>query len=81
MNSDPNTCAPGFSAPACKLGIAGRVASAFLDSRLTPLVIVAALALSFFAVLSIPREEEPQILVPMLDVMTAMPGASPQEVA
>ncbi len=61
-------------------GAAGRLAHAFINSKLTPLVIVASLVLGFFAVLAIPREEEPQILVPMLDVMTAMPGASPQEV-
>jgi multidrug efflux pump subunit AcrB len=61
-------------------GIAGRVAHAFINSKLTPLIIVASLALGFFAVLAIPREEEPQILVPMLDVMTAMPGASQQEI-
>jgi multidrug efflux pump subunit AcrB len=61
-------------------GIAGRLAHAFINSRLTPLIIAASLALGLFAVLAIPREEEPQILVPMLDVMTAMPGASPQEV-
>ncbi|HEX4037683.1 MAG TPA: efflux RND transporter permease subunit [Acidobacteriaceae bacterium] len=61
-------------------GIAGRLASAFIHSRLTPLVIGGSLALGLMAVLAIPREEEPQILVPMLDVMTAMPGASPQEI-
>ncbi len=61
-------------------GIAGQLAHAFINSKLTPLTIVAALALGVLAVLAIPREEEPQILVPMLDVMTAMPGASPQEV-
>jgi len=61
-------------------GIAGQLARAFINSKLTPLTIVAALALGFLAVLAIPREEEPQILVPMLDVMTAMPGVSPQEV-
>jgi multidrug efflux pump subunit AcrB len=62
------------------LGIAGRVAGAFINSRLTPLIIVASLALGVGAVLLIPREEEPQIVVPMLDVTTAMPGASPAEV-
>jgi len=61
-------------------GIAGRLAQAFINSKLTPLVVVASLALGLFAVLAIPREEEPQILVPMLDVMTALPGASPEEV-
>jgi multidrug efflux pump subunit AcrB len=61
-------------------GIAGNLARAFINSKLTPLAILASLALGLFAVLAIPREEEPQIMVPMLDVMTAMPGASPKEV-
>ncbi|MGB8262201.1 MAG: efflux RND transporter permease subunit, partial [Terracidiphilus sp.] len=62
------------------LGIAGRLAHAFLNSKLTPLFIAASLALGIFAVAIIPREEEPQILVPMLDIATAMPGASAAEV-
>ncbi len=63
-----------------ELGIAGRIAHSFIYSKLTPLFIVAALLLGIVAVLEIPREEEPQIVVPMLDVMTALPGASPAEV-
>jgi multidrug efflux pump subunit AcrB len=62
------------------LGIAGRLAHTFLNSKLTPLFIAASLALGIFSVVIIPREEEPQILVPMLDITTAMPGASPAEV-
>ena len=62
------------------LGLAGRLAHAFINSKLTPLFVAAALALGVFAVAIIPREEEPQILVPMLDITTAMPGASPAEV-
>jgi multidrug efflux pump subunit AcrB len=62
------------------LGIAGRLARTFLNSKLTPLFIAASLAIGIFAVAIIPREEEPQILVPMLDIATAMPGASPAEV-
>jgi multidrug efflux pump subunit AcrB len=62
------------------LGLAGRLAHAFLNSKLTPLFIGASLALGAFAVAIIPREEEPQILVPMLDITTAMAGASPAEV-
>lgn len=61
-------------------GIAGRVAGTFIHSRLTALIVVASLALGLGAVLLIPREEEPQIVVPMLDVTTSMPGASPSEV-
>lgn len=61
-------------------GIAGWLAHGFLNSKLTPLLVLASLVVGIFAVLAIPREEDPQILVPMLDVMTAMPGASPQEI-
>ncbi len=60
--------------------LAGRIAHGFIDSKLTPLVIVAALLLGAFAILQTPREEEPQIIVPMLDVTVSMPGATPQEV-
>ncbi len=63
-----------------QLGLAGRLARAFLNSKLTPLFIVTSLAIGIFAVAVIPREEDPQILVPMLDITTAMPGASPAEV-
>ncbi len=62
------------------LGASGRIAKAFLDSKLTPLLVVASLLLGVFALLITPREEEPQIKVPMIDVMVAMPGASPDEV-
>src|ERR1022692_1764796 len=62
------------------LGVAGRLAQSFLNSKLTPLFIAASLAVGIFSVVIIPREEEPQILVPMLDIATAMPGASPPEV-
>ena len=61
-------------------GLAGRVAHAFIASKLTPLVIAAALLLGGFAIWQTPREEEPQIVVPMLDVMVRMPGASAEEV-
>ena len=62
------------------LGIAGRLAHTFINSKLTVLFIAASLGIGIFAVAIIPREEEPQILVPMLDIATAMPGASPAEV-
>ena len=61
-------------------GPAGRLSSAFIDSKLTPLVIVASLLLGVFSVLMLPREEEPQIIVPMIDLFVQLPGASAQEV-
>jgi len=53
-------------------GLAGRIAHRFIDSKLAPLVIVAALLLGAFSILETPREEEPQIVVPMLDVFIQM---------
>src|SRR5437660_10417824 len=63
------------------LRLAGRIAHSFIDSKLTPLVIIAALPIGDLSVLQTPREEEPQIVVPMLDVFVQMPGASSDEVA
>ncbi|MGZ5474749.1 MAG: efflux RND transporter permease subunit, partial [Thermoanaerobaculia bacterium] len=62
-------------------GIAGRVAAAFIDSKLTPLIIIATIILGAGAVAMLPREEEPQIAVPMIDVFVSAPGAGPSEVA
>ncbi|HEX7978107.1 MAG TPA: efflux RND transporter permease subunit [Gemmatimonadaceae bacterium] len=61
------------------MGISGRVAKAFLNSKLTPIVTISALVVGLFGILATPREEEPQISVPMIDVIAAMPGASPNE--
>jgi multidrug efflux pump subunit AcrB len=63
-----------------KLGAAGKTAHAFLNSKLTPLLIAASLAAGVIAVWKLPREEEPQIKVPFVDVFTAFPGASSHEV-
>jgi len=62
------------------LGVSGRIARAFLDSKLTPLLVVASLLLGAFAVMVTPREEEPQISVPMIDVFAGFPGATAEEV-
>ena len=61
-------------------GAAGRMAAAFIHSKLTPLFILAAMALGALAVVALPREEEPQIIVPMVDVFVEMPGATPADV-
>lgn len=63
-----------------KLGPAGKFAHAWIGSKLTPLVITGSLLLGVFAVWKLPREEEPQIIVPMVDVFVQMPGASAREV-
>ncbi|BDU73473.1 efflux RND transporter permease subunit [Mesoterricola silvestris] len=63
-----------------RLGLAGRMAKGFLRSKLTPLIVLASLMLGAMAVVLTPREEEPQIIVPMVDLYVPFPGASPREV-
>ena len=62
------------------VGASGRIARAFIDNKLTPLLAVAALVLGLFAVVATPREEEPQIVVPMIDVTIGWPGAAADDV-
>ncbi|MBI5690695.1 MAG: efflux RND transporter permease subunit [Verrucomicrobia bacterium] len=52
----------------------------FVSSKLTPIAIIASILLGIFAVFMLPREEEPQIKVPMVDVFVGMPGALASEV-
>jgi multidrug efflux pump subunit AcrB len=63
-----------------KTGIAGSLSKAFITSKLTPLLIIAALAIGVYSTLLTPSEEEPQIIVPMADVFVMYNGASPKEV-
>jgi multidrug efflux pump subunit AcrB len=63
-----------------KLGFVGNLAKKFIDSKLTPLIILVALLLGIGSTLILPREEEPQITVPMADVFVQMPGASAKDV-
>lgn len=63
-----------------EIGLAGKVARAFIASKLTPLIIIASILLGLGAVVMLPREEEPQIVVPMIDVFVQMPGASAKEI-
>ncbi len=62
------------------MGFAGRIASFFIDSKLTPIAVAASILMGVFAVVNLPREEEPQIKVPMVDILVSQPGASPSEV-
>jgi multidrug efflux pump subunit AcrB len=61
-------------------GPAGKIAGFFVDSKLTPVLIIAAALLGVASVIALPREEEPQIIVPMIDVFVQMPGASAKEI-
>lgn len=63
-----------------KMGMAGKLAAAFAQSRLTPVIAVASILMGIMATLITPKEEEPQISVPMIDVMIPAPGSEPREV-
>lgn len=62
------------------VGLAGRIAGAFLHSQLTPLAIVVSVLLGLLAFATLPREEEPQIQVPMVDIQLAWPGNPVEQV-
>lgn len=61
-------------------GISGKIANFFIHSKLTVLLMVALMIIGVYSSFLIPREEEPQIIVPMADVMVGYPGASPKEI-
>ena len=63
-----------------KEGISGKIAHFFIHSKLTVLLMVALMIIGVYSSFLIPREEEPQINVPMADVMVGYPGASSAEV-
>lgn len=63
-----------------KEGLAGRIAKQFIDSKLTILLMIVFMIIGVYSSFLIPREEEPQINVPMADIFVGYPGASPSEV-
>ncbi|MCB1867841.1 MAG: efflux RND transporter permease subunit [Gammaproteobacteria bacterium] len=63
-----------------RFGLIPRILRFFVDSPLTPLIVGASILLGLLAVLLLPREEEPQIVVPVIDVFVQMPGSSVREV-
>ncbi|SFP93272.1 efflux RND transporter permease subunit [Tranquillimonas alkanivorans] len=66
-------------APSGALGIAGRLTRAFIASPLTPLLLLAALAVGVIALVSLPREEEPQISVPLVDIHVRADGLAAED--
>ncbi|MGF1532106.1 MAG: efflux RND transporter permease subunit [Bernardetiaceae bacterium] len=63
-----------------KTGIAGQLAQLFINSKLTPLLMAAFMAIGIYSAYLTPREEEPQIDVPIADIFLRYPGATAQEV-
>jgi multidrug efflux pump subunit AcrB len=68
-------------APEPHLGLAGNVARAYIDSPLSPLLFFATLLLGLIGLIMTPRQEDPEISVPMIDVLIQYPGASARQVA
>jgi multidrug efflux pump subunit AcrB len=68
----------GYRVP--RFGLIPRILYFFVDSPITPLVVAASILLGALAVYLLPREEEPQIVVPVIDVFVEMPGATAKEV-
>jgi len=62
------------------LGIAGNIAKRFITSKITPLLLVASLLIGVAAAILTPKEEDPQIVVPMVDIFIPYPGAPVKEV-
>lgn len=63
-----------------KIGMCEKIVRTFLDSKLTPLMLVGMLLLGLVALTKTPREEEPQLVIPMMDVVVEMPGVSSREI-
>ena len=66
---------------AVELGLAGKTARAFIHSPLSPLLFLAMLAMGILGLMATPRQEDPQISVPLVDIFLAYPGASAEQVA
>jgi len=64
-----------------ELGLAGRLAQAFIHSPLSPLLFFAMLAMGILGLIFTPRQEDPQISVPMVDIFVKYAGASSEQVA
>ena len=74
MNAQSTDTRPGIPPAPARLGIAGWLTAAFIRSPLTPLMLVASFAFGLVALVTLPREEEPQISVPMVDIMIRADG-------
>ena len=64
-----------------KLGLAGATAKAFIHSPLSPLLFLAMLGMGIIGLIATPRQEDPQISVPLIDIFLSYPGASAEQVA
>jgi multidrug efflux pump subunit AcrB len=76
----PNESAANVQ-PEESLGLAGGMAKAFIHSPLSPLLLFAMLAMGFLGLMLTPRQEDPQISVPMVDLFVQAPGVPAEQLA
>ena len=79
-NNESNNGEP-ISLHSQDLGIAGGIAKAFINSPVTPMLLIATLLIGIMGLIFTPRQEDPQISVPMIDIFVAYPGTSATQVA
>jgi multidrug efflux pump subunit AcrB len=71
---------PSASIGGHDLGLAGNIAKAFINSPVTPMLLVATLLIGIMGLIFTPRQEDPQIEVPMIDIFVSYPGTSSTQV-
>jgi len=71
---------PSASISGHNLGMAGTIAKTFINSPVTPMLLIATLLIGVMGLIFTPRQEDPQISVPMIDIFVAYPGTSAQQV-
>ncbi|TVP92649.1 MAG: AcrB/AcrD/AcrF family protein [Thioalkalivibrio sp.] len=81
MSEQKNENATGGEETERDLGLAGRMAQSFIHSPLSPLLLLATLAIGILGVIITPRQEDPQISVPMVDIFVQYPGVPSEQVA
>ncbi len=81
MSEQKNENAAGGEPTERDLGLAGKMAQSFIHSPLSPLLLLATLAIGILGVIITPRQEDPQISVPMVDIFVAYPGVPSEQVA
>jgi multidrug efflux pump subunit AcrB len=80
MSEQKNQHAAGGEEPGKDLGLAGRMAGTFIHSPLSPLLLLATLAIGILGLVITPRQEDPQISVPMVDIFVRFPGVPSDQV-
>ncbi len=80
-NTAPNDARTLASMDGDSLGLAGRTARFFIRSPLSPLLYIAMLMMGLLGLIATPRQEDPQISVPMIDIMVQYPGAAAEQVS